>query len=234
MAKKKRKVLLGEELKHIIEKHKGVFGRDSLEVFTADTAEEALKTHKKENVDFIVADLDMPEMGGDGLCSMIRGDEVLKRVYVTLICSGKKADIQRCGECGANNYMKKPLKTEEIAERMIRILELSARRAERVLIKVSVKGVFQNEPFFCTSCDISATGILLETDKVLARDDEITCSFFLPDLDRVLAEGKVVRVAKVGEETRNAYGVDFTRISIESKKIIDEFVNASLEDIWEK
>jgi DNA-binding response OmpR family regulator len=228
--KKKTKILLAEDYKHIVKEGKGFFKRGYMDVFTADTAEEALKTHRTEKVDFILADLDLPEMGGDKLCSTIREDQDLRRVYVTLVCSGRDSEIKRCGECGANNYMKRPAEPKEVIERIVRVFELTERRAKRVLIKVSVNGMFKNESFFCTSRDISVMGILLETEKILAKDDNISCSFFLPDFDRMSAEGRVVRVEKFPEETIKAYGVEFTRITLEARKTIKEFVKKRLED----
>jgi DNA-binding response OmpR family regulator len=221
---KRKKVLLAEESGALQSTEVGIRARGDMEVFTAVTAEDALETHRAEKVDFIVASLDLPKMGGDKLCSTIRADDALRRVYVTLICSGNKAELERCGACGANNYIKRPLSPEEIIERVVRVLELSGKRADRVLIKVSVKGIYNNESFFCTSHNISVSGILMETDKVLAKGDDISCSFFLPDDDRVQADGRVVRVTKAEGDSAYAYGVEFTRVGEESMMVLQGFV----------
>jgi DNA-binding response OmpR family regulator len=192
------------------------------EAIIASSAEGALESYESQGADFLAADLDLPHMGGDGLCSRIREKD--SRVYVCLICSGKKAELRRCGNCGANSYLKEPLAPDELARRVDLILRAKGRRATRVLAKVRVEGYFRSQPFFCTSRDISETGILLETDRTLAKDDLITSTFFIPDAERVEVRGRVVRITKGEDESRCLCGVEFDAMGAGEKSAIREFV----------
>jgi len=219
-----KKVLLAVEPGMLIDKLRGLLAKAEAEVFTAATAEDALEIHVEQRTDLVLADLDLPVMGGDGLCQRIRAEEEeFKRAYVALICSGKKAELERCGRCGANSFVKQPLEPGDMAERISLILKSPEHRATRVLAKVTVEGIVKNEPFYCTSRNISVTGILLETDRTLAKGDTIACSFFLPDLDRVEVKGKVARVLR-GEESMYLCGVEFMDISAEQRAAIWAFV----------
>lgn len=220
-----KKVLIAGDKELLEDAGRAIRRLSGTKLFTASTTDEALMLHIKEKADFIVADLSLPMIGGDGLCSEIRANEDLKRVYVTLVCSGKIEELHRCGECGANNYITKPIDSAELIDRMVRVLELTSKRAERILVKVSVKGIFNNEAFFCSSRNISATGMLIETDKALAIGDTIRCSFFLPDTERVEAEAGVVRITKGEIEGSHGYGVEFMSPSGETLGAIRDYVS---------
>jgi CheY-like chemotaxis protein len=222
------KIFISKDLMPFIEKEETILRRNNVKLYTKDTAEEALALHRKERMDLIVADLNMPRMGGDKLCATLRGDEDLGRVYFIIICTGKKADLKRCETCGANSFILRPFDIPEIVARVGRLLEIPRRQDLRVLVKVTVQGNFRQEPFFCTSRDISASGILIETDKTLARGDVISGSFFLPNSDRVNIEGEVVRVIR-GSTSAYSYGVKFVESAQEARDRIKQFIAAQEE-----
>jgi len=216
-------VLLAQSDEDKVRELKKLLEGEGIRVLTASTAEEALEAHRSEKADYLVADLDLPAMGGDGLCSAIRQDENLRRVYIALVCQGRKVDLQRCGRCGADSFFGSPINPQEVSERVVRLLEVPGRRAMRALMKVTVNSLYMSDSFFCTSRDISATGILLETEKTLAKGDTITCSFFLPDTERIVAKGSVVRIAK-GDDGRYDYGVEFRDLEPGQRDTISTFV----------
>ncbi len=218
------KIFICKELKFIIEKNKSLLNRQKLRIFTADTAEEAFEIHKREKLDLIIADMTMPSIGGDGLCARIRKDEDLGRVYIMLICTGRKADLKKCEAAGANSFITKPFNVEEISDRVGRLLDVPRRQYVRVMVKLSVQGKFRAEPFFCASRDISVSGILIDTEKTLARGDAIDCSFFLPDSDRVNVKGEVVRIIRGSEASAYSYGVRFKDPSPEAQALIQDYI----------
>jgi DNA-binding response OmpR family regulator len=222
------RVLLARESADWMRAQKILLREAGYEVLTASSAEDALKTYERGGADFLAVDLDLPLMGGDGLCSRIREED--NRVYVCLMCSGKKPELRRCGNCGANSFMKDPVDAEELTRRVDLILKARGRRATRVLARVRVEGYFRSEPFFCTSRDISETGILLETDRTLAKGDRITSTFFLPDTERLEVRGSVVRITKGEDENRCLCGVEFEDMDAGEKSVIQEFVECQKKD----
>jgi CheY-like chemotaxis protein len=217
-----KRALFSEDLKKLIEEQNCMFERDGFQIFTASTAEEALAIHKDVKMDLIVADIDFPDMGGDKLCSMIKNDPQTKRVYISLVCNGKKQDLQRCIESGADSFIKKPPTLNTVTDKICRILDNEIRKDRRMLIKVTMQGTFLKEPFFCISRDISASGVLFEADKPLAKGDRTQLSFIIPDKERVKIWGEVVRVSE-GTEMLYRYGLAFIDVTLELKEAIKGF-----------
>lgn len=219
----KKKVLLVQEPSLHFERQLALMKELDVEVLMASTAEYALELHRSQKASVIVADLDLPLMGGDALCEAIRKDSTLHRAYIMLICHGRKAELARCGKCGADSYLKLPFEPLELQERVSRLMEGSSRRSVRVLLKITVKSQYKSETFFCTSRNISSSGILIDTDRVLAKGDMLYCSFFLPDTARVEAQGKVVRIGK-GMENLYECGVEFDNIEPAHLEILDKYI----------
>lgn len=222
-----KKILLVDEVKPFLDYEQSIVRRSDIKIFTASSGDEALRVHEAEKVNLIIASLDMQGMPGDKLCMRIREDEGLKKVSLILVCSGRKTDRERCANCGANTYIMRPIDPVELRESVDKLLEVPHRRSLRVLIKVSVKGQFKSEPFFCTSENISSSGLLLEAERALAKGDRISCSFYIPDEDRVLADCEVVRVDKKKEYTFH-YGLKFLDLEKHYIEAIDRFVKKNL------
>ncbi|MBI4823998.1 MAG: response regulator [Nitrospirae bacterium] len=219
----KKKILIVDDLRPFIEQEKNILSRADFQLFTASSGREALEIHKTEKVDIIIADLDMPEVPGDELSRAIREDKTLKKVSIIIVCTKKASDIERCARCGANTYITRPLKGEELLEKVHNLLDVPLRKDIRVLIKVAIKGRFGSEPFFCTSQDISKSGILIETDKTLAKGDIVICSFFMPYEERIVADCEVVRVMKTGSSLY-CYGARFINLNPEYESVIERYV----------
>lgn len=217
-----KKILLVADLVPVVEREKSVLSRSDVVIFTATSGEEALRIHREQKVDLIVSDLDMPGTGGDGLCSVIRRDDALKSVSIILVCLNRKSDIERYEASGANACLTKPLDMEELSRRVNQLLQIPVRESMRVLVKVSVKGEFRSDYFFAYSRNISVSGILLETDKVLVKGDRILCTFFLVS-DQVTADGEVARTMRKSLAL-NQYGVKFIDLPPEAKALIAEFI----------
>jgi two-component system chemotaxis response regulator CheY len=222
-----KKILIVDKLNAAIEKKKSMLSRSDFTILTATSGEEAVRIHREEKADLILTELEMPVMSGDALCSRVRSDPELKKVSVIIICSNGESDIRRCQACGANAYVAKPVNPNELFQKVGELLNVPARLSMRLLIKVSVKGKFKGDPFFSSSKNISATGILLETDKTLEKGDSITCSYFL-GADQVESDGEVVRVVRRAQG-RNDYGVKFTGMDASSKAKIEQYVKKLLK-----
>jgi len=218
-----KKVLLVNDVKTLVEKERTILNRSDIEIFTAMSSEEALAIHRKEKADLIIADLDMPGISGDKLCTMIRNDEALKQVAFIMVCGGSESDLHRVARCKANAHATKPIRPLQFLESVGKLLDIPERKSYRVLLKATVNGKFGNKPFFCSSQDISATGLLLEADKELERGDVMTCSFFLPGAERILTDTEVMRVVKSAEGTLR-YGVRYVGLQPAYKAAIDSFI----------
>jgi DNA-binding response OmpR family regulator len=206
-----KKIIVTDALRNFIEQNITVFTGQGYKTFFVKSGEEALDVHRNERADLIVIEPDFADLSCEQLCSAIRGDESLKRVSTLVVCSDKLSEIERCQRCWANDYIQ-PLTPATFLRKATRLLNVSERTSYRVIVKVSMKAGGEATHFFCTSQNISSSGLLLETDKVLSRGDNVTCSFFLPNSVRIVSQGEVVRIVERGDGS-SEYGVKFVNMS---------------------
>lgn len=221
-----KKILIVDDLKPFVEQEKSILSRADVHIFTATSGTEALTIHKNVKVDLMVVDIDMPGMSGDELCSIIREDPELRDVSVLMVTRPREADILRCKNCGANDYIKKPIDEKVLIEKATTLLGVPIRKAYRVFVNVSVKGEGERIKFIATSVNISTSGILIEAKKSLNVGAIVHCSFFLSGTSTISATGKVVRIIKKPTEDTYQYGIKFTSISDAARQIIGEFVKS--------
>jgi hypothetical protein len=104
-----------------------------------------------------------------------------------------------------------------------RLLDVPERKSYRVILKVTVHGKDQNESFYCSSRNISSTGMLIESEKLLKKEDRISCSFFLPNSDRITCDGEIARVVQEGKGYQ--YGIRYIDLLPQCRSAIETFVS---------
>jgi len=222
-----KKILIVDDLKPFVEQEKSILHRADVHIFTTTSGSEALSIHKNVKVDLLVADLDMPGMNGDELCSIIRKDPELRYVSILMVIRPREADIVRCKKCGANDYITKPINAEFLLEKATAFLGVQIRKAYRVFVNVTVKGEQEHSRFLANSVNISTAGLLIEAKKVISMGANVNCSFFLPGTPAISVTGEVVRTIKKTTDDLYQYGIRFTTLSDDVKKIIENFVKNS-------
>jgi len=92
----------------------------------ADEAEDgqvALNKLKSESFDFVVSDLNMPNMNGFELLHAVRADPTLKSLPVLLVTAeAKKEDIITAAQAGASGYIVKPFTKATLEEKLNKII----------------------------------------------------------------------------------------------------------------
>ena len=85
----------------------------------ADNGKAALKVLKKENIDLILCDWNMPEMPGIELLKAIRSDDELKNIpFVMVTAEAQKDNIIEAVKAGVNSYIVKPFTPETVNEKL--------------------------------------------------------------------------------------------------------------------
>jgi two-component system, chemotaxis family, chemotaxis protein CheY len=96
----------------------------------ADEAEDgsiALQMLKQGNYDFVVSDINMPNMNGFDLLKAIKADENLKRLPVLMVTAeARKEDIVLAAQNGAAGYIVKPFTKATLEEKVQKILQKMA------------------------------------------------------------------------------------------------------------
>jgi CheY-like chemotaxis protein len=208
---KMKKIIIADSLKDFIEQHVSLIAEYDNKLFYIKSAQEALDTHRKEKANLIIITLDYSDISCERLCSVIRGDEVLKVVSILIVCSENLSDIERCLRCGASDYITQPLSPAAFLWKAARLLNVSERTSYRVIVKAVNMDDNKAAHVFCASKNISSSGVLLETDAIFNKGDKLTCSFFLPNSIRIVANGDIMRIHEK-ENGLKEYGVRFIDI----------------------
>lgn len=92
----------------------------------ADEAEDgqvALTKLRKGNFEFVVSDINMPNMNGFELLTQIKSDAALKHLPVLMVTAeAKKEDIVTAAQAGASGYIVKPFTKATLEEKVNKII----------------------------------------------------------------------------------------------------------------
>jgi len=100
---------------------------------TATNGEEALQKVRKGDIDLIVADVMMPVMDGFTMVETLRAEG--KDIPVILATAKESIDDKKSGfNCGADDYMVKPIDHEELVLRINAIIKRADIRKEKKII----------------------------------------------------------------------------------------------------
>ena len=220
-----KKIIIADQIKHSLERETNFLERPDVKVFTVYSNEEVMKIHSTEKVDLIITLFHMPGMSTADLCSLIRTIRNLRSVSMIIYSTDKEKDVAMSERCRANATMTLPVNAALLLDKVQELLNIPPRGVCRVLLSARLEGHLLGKPFTCTSENISASGLLMETHRNLERGDRIGCSLVLPDSTRVETSGEIVRTIK--NPTRfdpNWYGVKFYTLAPEAKCAIEALV----------
>ena len=90
---------------------------DGVETFEANTGFEALKMLPARKYDLIVTDINMPDINGLELINFVKSDERYRVIPMLIISTEKSDEDRKRGlEMGADAYLSKPFKADELLE----------------------------------------------------------------------------------------------------------------------
>ena len=96
----------------------------------ADEAEDgavALNMLRNGKFDFVVSDINMPNMNGFDLLKAIKADAALKHIPVLMVTAeARKEDIVLAAQTGASGYIVKPFTKATLEEKVLKIVQKMA------------------------------------------------------------------------------------------------------------
>jgi DNA-binding response OmpR family regulator len=92
---------------------------EGFDVLIAMDGEEALAKARAESPDLIVLDLMLPKVNGYEVCTMLKQDARYQRIPIVLFTAKAQEKDEKLGmECGANAYVRKPFRAQELIEKI--------------------------------------------------------------------------------------------------------------------
>jgi len=220
-----KKVLIAHDIHDLLESSNTFLSRTDFSVFVANTNDELLKIHRASPVDLIITEVDMPGMPAEELYSLIRDDADLRAVSVIMVCKNTQASIGQSSRCRANTVLLSPVHPVLLMAKAQQLLDIAGRETLRVLLNANVETLSKDESFYCRTRNVSATGMLIETDRPLAQGNRLTCVFYLPDARKIRASCKIIgAVERAPGDEDYQYGIMFTNLTPESQKLIADYV----------
>ena len=118
MAEKPRILLVDDEpsIVKMVGKRLEVEGFD---VLIAMDGQEGLTKAQAEQPDLIILDLMLPKLNGYEVCTMLKQDARYQKIPIVLFTAKAQDKDEKLGmECGANAYVRKPFRAQELIEKI--------------------------------------------------------------------------------------------------------------------
>ena len=96
-------------------------------VVEANNGIEAIEAMSKEAIDLIITDLNMPGMDGFELITQVKESDKFKHIPIIILTTeGKKDMVMKGLTLGANSFLQKPIKPDQMLQEVTRLLEKKA------------------------------------------------------------------------------------------------------------
>ena len=159
-----RKALVVDDDVDMVNLLKRYLEKQGMEVYTAGNGVEALEILYKSDVRLVLTDWLMPEMDGVSLCKKIRSSYIAGYTYIIFLTArGKKEDIVAGMEAGADDYLSKPVNSNELKVHInagLRVLSLERTLLEKnEVIKKDLEGARELQKSFLPAMFPEVSGI---------------------------------------------------------------------------
>lgn len=120
-------------MRSVIKKTVKASGFNVGQIFDASNGREALDVLRKEWLDLVLTDYNMPDMDGLELIKTMKKDEALAGIPVVMVTTeGSEQRVKAFLESGAADYIKKPFAPEEIRRKLNHIMGEKSDEGEEI------------------------------------------------------------------------------------------------------
>jgi len=134
-----KRVLVVDDEKSIRVLLKGLLVQHGYHVFTAISGREGLETIKTEDVDVVIADIRMPDMGGMELLEEINKLDI-STTTILMTAYGSLESAMSAMKAGAYDFITKPFKNDEVVIALMKAQERENLRRENQALRRAVRG----------------------------------------------------------------------------------------------
>jgi CheY-like chemotaxis protein len=221
-----KKVLIVDDTESGLALLRRIVTPEHFTMFEANSGRQALKIHRRERVDLIVMDLQMPGMDGEQVTRTIRAERSRRTVSILLFADSSRPGLrERSLAAGANDFVSKPFKNVDLLERVRSLMNVVVRKQTTLLAHVKAEDEGPSvKPFVARIVNVSTSGLLLEANEPLATGRRVGVKFFVPGSSaQISARATVVRRTAAGGAVR--WGVRFTALDVSARRIILDYVS---------
>src|SRR5258708_14516755 len=185
---------------------------------------EGLEKAENEQPHLIGSGVDLFDMTAPEFCREIRSFDGTKAISLLFGCdrdASHHADL--CLGAGCNDVIFRPLQRHELDAKVAKLTAIPVRRTLRTITKIEVSLEKNGRFVLGRSMNISASGMLVEVDKLLPGEGAVRLHFYLPgDPKPMQLRAEVLRADFSGGTPR--YGVKFSELNEGERERIERYV----------
>ena len=122
----KRRILLVDDEPSIVKMVGKRLEIEGFDVLVAMDGQDGLSKAQTERPDLIVLDLMLPKLNGYEVCTMLKQDARYQKIPVVLFTARAQEKDEKLGmECGANAFVRKPFRSQELLEKIQTLISAS-------------------------------------------------------------------------------------------------------------
>jgi len=220
-------VLIADDLKEYLLIAKTFMAQRGFEVLTAENGSRALALARARQPRLILLDLMMPEMDGTEACAGMRREPSLAFTPIIIMsATGSREIRERCLQAGCTNFVVKPEKPHDLLNILANVLSVRERKVTRMTVIFSEAAPMAGRQMIGMAGNLSGTGMLLLSDKVVRAGSLLDLEFVVPKSNHTVGvQGKVLRVNQNTQGTYGA-GVHFMGLSEPDQQKILAFITS--------
>jgi two-component system alkaline phosphatase synthesis response regulator PhoP len=120
-------VLIADDNPQILELLEAYLEPLDLRVLTAADGQATVTAVERQRPALILLDIMMPKRSGFEVCRLLKGDARYRDVPIIMVTAlNEEGDLERARECGADEYISKPVNKIELLELVGRLLGRTA------------------------------------------------------------------------------------------------------------
>ncbi len=182
---KKKKILLGVSERSLSTLVNVFSSEEKFHVSQVNDGYEVLSFFTSEKPDLAFLDVNLPGLGGDTCCDVIKKANCYMGTSIVLLASaGNCEEVERCRRAGSDAILLTPLSHARVAILVTSFLYGSTAKQPRVAVRLPVSySLGAAGPKREFSVNLSTGGTFIEARRTLPVDTPLMVSFTLPDTD---------------------------------------------------
>lgn len=177
------KILIVEDDKELAKITELELAHEGFSVIKAEDGREGLNKITSENPDMVLLDVMLPKLSGLEVLRKIRGEMNSDLPVILVTARGETIDKVDGLNSGADDYISKPFKIEELLARMNAVL----RRTH----KTKTKSVLKNGKIEMTAEEMKVT--FEGTATELSKNEFLLLKYFLENLGKILSRDEIIK-----------------------------------------